>query len=154
MEPSTLTLTAVTPADLDSLLALVERYYAFDQIEFFPAASRSALQQLLADPNLGHAFLFKLGDETIGYGIITFGFDHEVGGRFALITDFYFLEAHRGKGYGTQALRDIEARCLGWGAVAIELQVYPHNEPAQKLYRKLGFHPFHRIPMAKRLSIC
>lgn len=148
----TISLSAVRPEQLDHLLELVTQYYAFDQIEFFPAASSDALRRLIVDPTLGHAFFIRLGSEVIGYIVVTFGFDHEVGGRFALITDFYFMEGHRGKGYGTQALREVESRCPAWNAAALELQVYPHNQPAQALYRKFGFQAFDRIPMAKRIA--
>lgn len=48
-------------------------------------------------------------------------------------------EGFRGRGIGTHLLRV----CLGWAVAAgshkVWLEVWPHNEPAIRLYEKLGF---------------
>ncbi len=139
-------------ADIDELLALVQAYYLHDQIAFDPLRIRPALLALLASDDLGQAFLFKVGNAVIGYGILTWAYDHEVGGSCAVLTDFYLAHGSRGKGFGQQALARIESACASRGIRALELLVSSSNLPAIRLYRKSGFASFDRIPMVKMLA--
>jgi ribosomal protein S18 acetylase RimI-like enzyme len=53
------------------------------------------------------------------------------------IIDIAVLAAHRGRGIGTEALRECQRQAAAAG-VGLELQVEPLN-PAHRLYRRLGF---------------
>ena len=53
------------------------------------------------------------------------------------IIDIAFLPAHRGKGFGAALLRDLQDEAAGAGkAVSIHVE---KNNPAMRLYRRLGF---------------
>lgn len=54
--------------------------------------------------------------------------------------------AYWGKGVGKLAIIFIEERCRELGFRRIELGVFDYNKRAQQLYKKLGYHPFERIP--------
>jgi ribosomal protein S18 acetylase RimI-like enzyme len=54
------------------------------------------------------------------------------------IVDIAVLAAHRGKGLGTQILKECQRLSEAAGA-GLELQVAPGN-PARRLYERLGFH--------------
>ncbi|MCI4372950.1 MAG: GNAT family N-acetyltransferase [Thermoplasmata archaeon] len=67
------------------------------------------------------------------------------------IYDLIVFEAHRGKGYGTQAMGLIEdqARLLGFDTIS--LHVFGHNTVALSLYRKLGYAATNLL-MSKKLD--
>lgn len=138
-------------ADINSLLLLVAEYYAFDQIPFDERDVHRGLQALLEDPALGRAWLMEQEGNPAGYAVLTFGYDHEFGGRIGTLTDFYLKPEFRGRGIGTEALLFVEAQAKRLGLGAIELQTTRHNILAQKLYGKLGYTALDRILMIKRL---
>lgn len=49
------------------------------------------------------------------------------------------LAAYRGRGIGERMLRDALARARETGLERVELEVFSTNEPAIRLYRKVGF---------------
>jgi ribosomal protein S18 acetylase RimI-like enzyme len=106
---------------------------------------------MLANPEIGNAYFFQLPGQTAvaGYGIVTVGNDHEVGGKKAFLTDFYFDTTYRGQGFGFQALELIEEQCRLQGIQALELQVLTSNPRAHALYTKSGYKAYERIPMIK-----
>ena len=52
----------------------------------------------------------------------------------------------RGRGIGAQAMQHLEDEIRAAGCVRIELGVFEYNEPAIKLYKKMGYQPFARVP--------
>ena len=140
------------PTEADILVRMIERYFAHDRIPFDEQTVHRGLAQLLADPRLGHAWIVEVGDAVAGYAIVTFGFDLEMGGRFALLTDLYLDPAYRGQGRGMQVLAELERRLVALGVVTFELTVEQKNEHAQALYRKAGFSARDRFPMTRRIA--
>lgn len=55
------------------------------------------------------------------------------------IFDFIIYEPHRGKGYGKQAMKEIEIIAKELGMNKIGLHVFGHNTIARGLYEKLGY---------------
>ena len=137
-----------TPARADELLAAVRRYYKEDRIAYDPAAVRTGIEKLLADPRLGRAF-FIADDQgaSAGYVVFTFGFDHEAGGLLATVTDLFIEHPFRRRGFGRAALGFVAETCRSLGANGLELQVETHNVAGQALYRSFGFRAQSRIAM-------
>jgi RimJ/RimL family protein N-acetyltransferase len=97
-------------------------------------------------------FLFTICEKNSGesVGILWFGIKESPRGRQAYLYDFEMNAEHRGKGYGTQALKLFEAEVKNLGMDWLSLHVFGHNEKAQKLYSKMGFRPT-SIFMAKKI---
>jgi GNAT superfamily N-acetyltransferase len=148
---TTIMLKPATARDVDILLSLVGRYYAFDQVAFDADDIRAGLFALLQDDGLGRVWFIHYDGSLAGYAVLTFGYDHEIGGRTGTLTDLYIEEAFRNQGLGTQTMVFIEAEARRLDLGAIELQALTSNLVAQKLYRKMGYTAFDRIPMVKRL---
>ena len=148
----TLILREANSDEVDTLVDFVGRYFAFDGIPFHPFDVRRSLLELISDPRLGKAWILQVNGSSAGYAILTFGFDHEVGGRIGTITDFYLDPAFRRRGIGTETLERIEKEAVRLGLEALELQVENDNDEAKGLYRKMGFQPADRSPMCKRLT--
>ncbi len=140
-----------TEADVDTLVNFIRKYYEFDHIPFHENEIRAGLPQFLKDGTLGRAWLVLSAGKIVGYTILTFSFDLELGGRLATITDLYFEEPHRGKGLGRRTLKHIEEFCRSSGILALELRVEKNNPRAFALYQKFGFRTYDRIPMSKRI---
>jgi ribosomal protein S18 acetylase RimI-like enzyme len=141
-----------TEADANRLTDLIRQYYDYDQIPFDEAEIRSGLNDFLTDPSLGRAWLMVRDLKSVGYIILTFGVDLEVGGRMGWITDLYLEPEYRRKGYGGKALIHVEEFCRTLGLRALELLVERDNVEAQALYKSFGFRAYDRFPMSKRIT--
>lgn len=146
------TFVQASPADLETVLGFVKKYYEFDGIRFSAPEVRRGLELLLRDHSIGCVWLIRLGREDVGYIILTFGYDVEFGGRQGTVTDFYIAERYRRLGLGSKTFSFLEAACGDLGLEALELQVERRNVAAQAFYRKVGFEPQDRIPLSKRLN--
>jgi ribosomal protein S18 acetylase RimI-like enzyme len=139
--------------DVDALLPLIRAYYDFDKIPFDETAIRRAASELLADDALGEAWLLREGNASVGYFVLTFGFDLEFGGRQATLTELYVAPSHRRRGLGAASIRLAENVLARRGIGALELQVERDNADAFAFYQRLGFDVHDRAPLSKRISL-
>jgi ribosomal protein S18 acetylase RimI-like enzyme len=139
-----------TLADLPMLVALSGALNAHESIEITPGELDRGLRELLADPRLGTVFVIEDASAAVGYALCALSFDLEFRGLEAWMTELYIVEAARGRGIGTAALRELEATLRTRGIKALHLQVRPDN-PAVALYERLGFARVPRLVMTRRL---
>lgn len=66
------------------------------------------------------------------------------------IYDFSILDEYQGKGYGKEAMREIETIAKELGMSKIGLHVFGHNQVARGLYEKMGYE-ITNIVMAKSI---
>jgi ribosomal protein S18 acetylase RimI-like enzyme len=116
----------------------VRRYFSFDGLEFNDSVA-AGVEDLLNNPQFGTAFFLLDNGVRAGYAVLTHGFDHEFGGRIAILTDFFLDEPFRGRGLGTLAIDLLVEHARVSGAKAFELFVLHHNNRAKRLYEKAGF---------------
>ena len=129
-----------TPADANTLLALMGYFYAEEHLDFAHTAAERSLRELLAAPELGTVLRFTLADEVIGYAVITFGFSLEFHGRFALLDEFYLAPSARGRGLGRLGLEVIQDWARTTAVATLRLEVNRINARARSLYLAVGFH--------------
>jgi ribosomal protein S18 acetylase RimI-like enzyme len=104
------------------------------------ATAGAAIRQLLSDQTLGRVWLIRSGQETVGYLALTFVFSIEFGGRCAFIDELFVDAAHRGRGIGKEAVRQVcEVEGPTLGVRALFLEVSEKNVAASGLYRAIGF---------------
>ncbi len=123
-----------------------------EAIAWDPVAGERVLSKLLTSPHLGLVGLLEDAAGTIGYFVLTWGFDLEWGGRDAFLTELFLLEARRDQGLGQQALWAIEDVAKQCDARALHLLVRHDNARAQHLYRENGFAPPPRDFLTKTLD--
>jgi ribosomal protein S18 acetylase RimI-like enzyme len=143
------TFTLATPSDADLLVPLLREFYAYDHIAFDEPEARRALAQLLGDARLGRVHLIRVGDELVGYLVLTFGFSLEFKGRDAFVDELFLRAEFRGRGLGTRALRVAEETCQAENVRAIHLEVERANTGAQGVYRRAGFKDHDRYLLTK-----
>lgn len=92
------------------------------------------LPQGLDTPNHYLLNIFK-DDETIGFVWIKV----ETEKKSAFLYEIYIFDKHRGKGYGTLVINDVEEWLKLKGIHYFKLHVFGSNTEARKLYERLGF---------------
>ena len=137
-------ITRALPADLDRLIDLVAMFYAEEGYRFDAGTAR-ALEELLADGDLGAVWVFREEAAIVGYLVVTFGFSLEFRGQNAFVDELFVAPPHRGRGLGAAALAVAEEFCRSAGIATLRLEVERENPRAQALYEKKGFraHPRH-----------
>jgi ribosomal protein S18 acetylase RimI-like enzyme len=141
-----------TESDVQGLLEMVRDFFAGESIPYDASRTEPALRRLLSNDDLGHVWLFESDRQTVGYAIVTFGFDLEFGGRDAFLTDLYLAPDWRNRGEGQRAMGMVEREAIAHGVRALHLLVDPRNGRAVRLYERAGFERSHRIAMTKRLA--
>jgi ribosomal protein S18 acetylase RimI-like enzyme len=135
--------------DADLLLDLMRELYEHERIAFDANVARIALRGIISDAARGRVWLIRLGDEIIGYAVLTFGYSLEFHGRDAVLDELFIREPYRGRGAGKRALSFVEKLCGELGIRALHLVVERENVNAQAFYRKIGFQAQDRYLMTK-----
>ncbi len=130
----------------------VRRYYDYEGLPFNASVERG-ISRLLASTQFGWFFALTRQEVAIGYAVVTRAFDHEIGGEFAVLTDFFLLEPYRRQGNGSRALELIEEFARSQGFCSLDLYVLNHNAAVRKFYTLRGFKDVDdRRPMTKTFS--
>jgi ribosomal protein S18 acetylase RimI-like enzyme len=144
-------LALATPADVAELLPLMADFNQHEQIPWTPQAGEGPLRALIARPELGLVGRIREDGATLGYFVLTYGFDLEWGGRDAHLTELYLVPGARGAGRGRAALERILDLARVHGARAVHLQVRHDNAAARALYERAGFEDPQRALLTRRL---
>ncbi len=80
----------------------------------------------------------RLRGELVGIGRAA------VAGDVVVLTAIEVVAAHRRRGFGAVITEALASRGADVGATLSALQVFAHNQPAQRLYRRLGYVDHHR----------
>lgn len=154
-------LDSMTRDECRAFLAWAAKDYAREQVKAGAWAAREAprlagkaISALLPEgiETRGHSLSMirrESDGEPVGY--LWFSVREEGGRRFAAVYDIVIFEAHRRRGYGTAALREMEEKVREAGLSDVALHVFAHNYAARALYRKLGYVE-RSLMMAKHLD--
>ena len=139
------------PTDLGNLLDLLEKQFLEHRIPFEAEDQIAALGQLLARDELGFVLLLEEEGQTIGFGVISFAWTLEHGGKSAWLDELYVQPGYRNEGLGSKiidrALKDAQIS----GCRALDLEVDVGNNRAEKLYKRYGFKQIERTRWVKEL---
>lgn len=131
---------AMTPADRDTVMAMVTDFYHSPAVEH--EVDFSTLEQAFrdaADPAqpLIEGLLLLEDGQPVGYCYLSWNYASEVGGKVLIFDELYLKDSCRGKGYGSQVFNQVMAahpECRRF-----RLEVTPANANAARLYERLGF---------------
>lgn len=146
-----LTVSLATSQDVSQLLDMMEDFNALEKIVWTRSQGEGALRKLLSDSALGVAGLLQEGGVTVGYFVLTWGYDLEWSGRDAFITELYLRPGARGRGLSRTFLSQIEAVARDQESRALHLMVRPENTAARRLYEGAGYESPPRIFLSKDL---
>lgn len=140
-------------SEVAELLDMMVEFNALEGIPWRREVGRPVLERLLSSKDLGIVCRLREGDATVGYFVLTWGFDLEWAGRDAFLTELFLTETARGRGFGGKAMRWIEATAREHGARALHLMVRHENSPALRLYLRSGFEEPPRKLLSKALVV-
>lgn len=139
----------ITQADFDAFLERDIVDYAADKVRSGNWSQEEALErsrqehmQLLPDgPRTKDQFIFSIFLPETGHniGILWVNIKMDAPRREAFIYDFFIEESHRGKGYGKQALRALDAKLKEMHVESVALHVFGFNTNAIELYKQAGY---------------
>lgn len=144
-------LRPATLVDLPEVLPRTRALQDHEGIEITNARLEGGLRQLLGNPGFGGVWLVTRDQQTIGYAIVTFGFDLEFGGREGWLTELWIDADQRTQGAGAAAIEALVPELLVRDVKALHLQVRGDN-PAMRLYERSGFVASPRTIMTRRLG--
>lgn len=129
----------VDDASLARANELSTALYGHERLEIQGEGRDRAMAELLANPELGGAWLICVDGTVAGYVVLTVCFSLEFHGRFGLLDELYVEEDWRGKGIGAAALAFVDSECRRRGLAAVRLEVMHSNVRALELYRRSGY---------------
>ncbi|WP_175987133.1 GNAT family N-acetyltransferase [Bacillus sp. Marseille-Q1617] len=139
------TLQKMTPAEFQQYLETAVADYAKEKVSAGNWEEKGSLQRaqeefsnLLPDgENSENNYLYTILNESAEHtGIIWLA---KQSSEKAFIYDIRILEEHQGKGYGKEAMKEIEEKAKQIGVNKIGLHVFGHNKIARGLYEKIGY---------------
>ncbi|RIW38329.1 GNAT family N-acetyltransferase [Bacillus salacetis] len=149
-------LKRMTAKEFDAFLDHSIENYAKEKTEAGNWAPEEALENSKNDfkrllPNRENSednYLYTIWDNDLAAGSIWLA---KIGEDTGYIYNIFIEPEHQGKGYGKQAMLEIEKAAKALGFSKIELHVFGHNQTARNLYEKLEYEVTNVI-MAKKLS--
>lgn len=141
-----------TLGDVDTLIELMAEFYGESGYPLNRRHAAEAFRSLLSDDQLGHVWLIQAGAATVGYVVLTLGYSMEYGGRDAFVDDLFIQAPYRNAGLGSAALAQVRTFAESLGVRALHLEVGRDNEPAQVVYRRIGFVDNERQLLTLRLA--
>ena len=129
-----------TSADIGSLLALMDDFYAESGFVLDHTSTTAALQSLLSSPSLGCVWIAHTNNVAIGHAVLTVRFTMEHEGLSGYIDDLYVQPKHRRLGVGRGLLTELLAECGARRCKALHVEVGKSNAAALALYAEFGLH--------------
>jgi len=132
--PANAAIRRAEPDDLDSLVTMHRAFGEADQHPFCEKRVRAGFEPLLADDRWGVVWMV---DDPASYAVLTWGWSIEAGGAEAVLDEIYVSQ--RGAGTGSALMEHLVNDAMARGLARIFLETERHNEPARRLYARLGF---------------
>lgn len=139
-------------ADVGTIVAFMEPFNAEIGVAFDAAVGARLVREFLAAPALGRLWLIDCEGRAAGYVALVFGFSFEYRGRDGIVDELYVEPASRRRGLARAALGALLAEAAAEGLCAVHLEVERQSDPAERLYRSLGFAGNDRQLLTHRLA--
>jgi len=139
------------PQHMHALLDLLDAY-ARDPMggaeSLSDFAKANLPRELTTRPNLFSVLAFDEASGGLPVGLINCveGFSTFACQPLVNVHDVVVLASHRGQGVAEQMLKLVEQLARARGACKLTLEVLEGNQPAQKLYRRLGYENYQLDP--------
>src|SRR3712207_5109294 len=118
---NTLTFLEASKADIDTILLMMEDFYAIDKYAFNKEVSRKNVEIFIQNSNYGKLWIIKQQEIIIGYTVLALGFSFEYGGVTAFIDELYLIPDYRNKGLGKMILEFVLNRAREMGIQSVHL---------------------------------
>lgn len=130
--------------NINIITQLMTDFYAIDNYPIDIEVTKRNFEFFIQQPQLGRVFEIHFEKEIVGYILFATLFSFEFGGTIAFLDELYISEKMRGKGLGKMAVEFAKNFAKEQDYKVLYLEVEPHNEKAQELYKKSDFKTHHR----------
>lgn len=125
-------------ADVPSLVALMEVFYAESEFPLPTGPATRAFQRLLDQPELGTIWMMEDEGQPAGYVVLTVSYSMEFGGLRGFVDDLFVHPRCRRLGLATEALAEVRRECTNRGVRALLVETGPDNDRARSVYQRAG----------------
>lgn len=132
------------PENINIITQLMTDFYTIDNYPIDIEVTKRNFEYFIQQPQLGRVFEIRYENEIVGYLLFATLFSFEFGGTIAFLDELYISEKMRGKGLGKMAVEFAKNYAKEQDYKVLYLEVEPHNEKAQELYKKCHFKTHHR----------
>lgn len=148
------TIREATGADRAAVVALLRAQLDEHSIDLAPDAIDFAVRGLERNRELGRVLVAVDADGSVlGVAVLSFLWTLEHGGASAWLDELYVAPAGRGRGLGRALTEAAIATADAAACIALDLEVEPGHEVAERLYERLGFRRHRRthlvLPLAR-----
>lgn len=146
-----LSLRAAERGDVPLILRFIRELAEFERLSDQVAADEAALQSALFGPRrFAEAVIARYRDVDSGFALFFHTFSTFAGRPGLYLEDLYVTPEARGRGIGRALLAHLAGVAVARDCARLELSVLHWNEPAIRLYHRLGAEPMkdwmvHRI---------
>lgn len=139
-------------SDLAPILQLLRTQLEEHDIVLTAPALERATQGLIEDHRLGRILCARLEGALVGVAVISFLWTLEHGGPAAWLDEVYVEPARRGAGIGRQLVEAALQVARDNGCIALDLEVDPCHEAAERLYERMNFRRHRRVRWVRMLD--
>lgn len=125
--------------DFAHLAQTVEQYFSNETPLWWVDAESSAAVPVARSASSAVSTAASTAVSTVACLWMGVAIDQTTGGRYPHIFLLYVRPEHRRRGIGATLMQQVESWAQARGDSQIGLQVFAHNQPALKLYEKLGY---------------
>ncbi|MEB3289735.1 MAG: GNAT family N-acetyltransferase [Leptolyngbya sp.] len=134
-----LTLRPATPADIPTLVALIQALSEYEQLAHEVTGSPEDLARyLFGDRPYAEAVLAELEGTTAGMALYFYNFSTFLMKPGLYLEDLFVLPAYRRQGVGQALLRYLGQLAVAQGCGRLEWSVLDWNTPAIEFYQRMG----------------
>ena len=110
----------------------------------------AAWEEMMRSSHYVRAYLMEQDGKPAGYGMLSFTFSQESGGKVAWLEELYVRDEFRGRGLG-KAFFSWMKEHIEPEVSRIRLEIEPDNEGAARLYKSMGFGILPYVQMVKEI---
>jgi GNAT superfamily N-acetyltransferase len=137
-----LIISSATPADIPAILDFIRKLAEYEKLSHTVIATENDLQKHLFGPSpAAEVLIAKIQNKPVGFALYFTTFSTFVGRPGIWLEDLFVLPDHRHRGIGRALLRFVAAVAINRNCGRLEWSVLDWNEPAIKLYQKIGAVP-------------
>lgn len=138
-EASEIKIDFATPADISAILGFIRGLADYEKLSHEMEATETLLREHLFGPKpAAEAIVAKLGSTRVGFALFFTTYSTFTGRPGIWLEDLFVLAEHRHRGIGQSLLRAVAKIAVDRDCGRLEWSVLDWNEPAIRLYRKIG----------------
>jgi GNAT superfamily N-acetyltransferase len=128
----------VSPSNLNEVLPLIRLYQEFYQVKNICDDKNKHFFAQFGEKNAsGCQFLFRKGEEVLGFATVYFTFTSTIAAKIAVLNDLYTVPSARGQGVATKLIEHCHQFSISKNAARLQWITAQDNTQAQVLYDAL-----------------